>query len=474
MDIFFKKRSGQLSVGMLFIAALVVTLMTGFLFLSITFLQFSTRSFNKAQAFAIAEAGIEYYRWHLAHAPDDFYDSTGGPGPYVHTFYDKDGSSIGTFTLIITPPLVGSTVVTIRSVGVAFADPSIQKIIEVKLAIPSFARYAIAANDTMRFGVGTEVFGEIISNSGIRFDGIAHNLVSSALTAYDDPDHSGANEFAVHTHVSPVDPVVPAVVPDRPDVFVAGRMFPVPAIDFAGMTQDLSSIRSSASSSGIYATSSGAYGFDLVLNASGTYSLYRVTSLRNTGGSCKNSQNQTGWGSWSIQNETLIKTGSFPANGLFFFEDHVWVRGSINGARLTIASGKFPDNQTTRTNIIVNQDLRYTNYDGRDVISLISQNNINIGLYSNDVLRIDAALIAQNGRIGRYYYGSACSPYHVRSSITSYGMIGTNQRYGFAYTDSTGYTSRNLVYDANLLYGPPPSFPLAASQYSLISWEEIQ
>jgi hypothetical protein len=152
----------------------------------------------------------------------------------------------------------------------------------------------------------------------------------------------------------------------------------------------------------------------------------------------------------------------------------VWVRGSINGARLTIASGKFPDNQTTRTNIIVNQDLRYTNYDGRDVISLISQNNINIGLYSNDVLRIDAALIAQNGRIGRYYYGSACSPYHVRSSITSYGMIGTNQRYGFAYTDSTGYTSRNLVYDANLLYGPPPSFPLAASQYSLISWEEIQ
>ncbi|MEN9342152.1 MAG: hypothetical protein RIQ54_408 [Candidatus Parcubacteria bacterium] len=474
MRTFFREQRGQLSVGMLFIAALVVTLMTGFLFLSITFLQFSTRSFNKAQAFAIAEAGIEYYRWHLAHAPDDFHDGTGGAGPYVHTFYDKDGNAVGTFTLTITPPMTGSTVVTVRSTGVTFADPSIQKIIQVKLAVPSFARYAIAANDTMRFGVGTEVFGEIISNGGIRFDGIAHNLVSSALTAYDDPDHSGPDEFAVHTHVNPVDPVFPAAVPDRPDVFFAGRVFPVPAIDFAGMTQDLSSIRSSASSSGVYATSSGAYGFDLVLNASGTYSLYRVTALRNTGGSCRNSQNQTGWGSWSIQNETLIKTGPFPSNGLFFFEDHVWVRGTINGARLTIASGKFPDNQTTRTSITVNQDLRYTNYDGRDVISLIAQNNIHIGLYSNDVLRIDAALIAQNGRIGRYYYGSGCSPYHVRSSITSYGMLGTSQRYGFAYTDSTGYTSRNLVYDANLLYGPPPSFPLAASQYSLISWEEVQ
>lgn len=471
---FFSRASGgQLSVGVLFIAALTVALMTGFIFLAISFLQLSVRGLNKTQAFTIAEAGIEYYRWHLAHAPQDFSDGGGGSGPFVHTYYDKSGNAIGTFSLSITAPASGSTVVTVRSTGATFADTSLEKIIEVKFAIPSFAKYAIAANDNMRFGSGTDVFGEIISNGGIRFDGVAHNLVKSAQTSYDDPDHSGSNEFGVHTHVNPVDPLPPAVVPTRSDVFLAGRSFPVPALDFAGMTQDLNTIRSLASSSGVYATSSGASGFDLLLNASGTYSLYKVTSLLAVPKHCSDS-GQAGWGTWSINSETLIKSGAIPANGLFFFEDHVWVRGKINGSRVTVASGRFPDNASTRTSITVNQDLLYTNYDGRDVIALIAQNNINTGMASADTIRIDAALIAQNGRVGRYYYESDCSPYDHRDTLTSYGMIATNQRYGFAYTDGTGYETRNLVYDSNLLYGPPPSFPLTTSQYSQISWQEIQ
>ena len=38
-------------------------------------------------------------------------------------------------------------------------------------------------------------------------------------------------------------------------------------------------------------------------------------------------------------------------------------------------------------------------------------------------------------------------------------------QYGFAYTGGTGYQIRNLNYDANLLYSPPPYFPLSGSQY---------
>ena len=96
-----------------------------------------------------------------------------------------------------------------------------------------------------------------------------------------------------------------------------------------------------------------------------------------------------------------------------------------------------------------------------------------------DTLRIDAALIAQNGRVGRFYYrapgsSSNCSPYHDRNTLTLYGMLASNQRYGFAYTDGTGYATRNITYDANLLYGPPPSFPLTSSQYSTISWKRIK
>jgi hypothetical protein len=141
---------------------------------------------------------------------------------------------------------------------------------------------------------------------------------------------------------------------------------------------------------------------------------------------------------------------------------------------LTIVSGKFPDSPSTRTSITVNSDLLYTNYDGSDVLSLIAQGNINVGMISEDDLRIDGALIAQNGRVGRYYYAQQCNPHNTRDTITLYGMIGSNLRYGFAYTDGTGYENRNIIYDANLLYSPPPSFPLTSDQYQVVSWEEVR
>jgi hypothetical protein len=51
-------------------------------------------------------------------------------------------------------------------------------------------------------------------------------------------------------------------------------------------------------------------------------------------------------------------------------------------------------------------------------------------------------------------------------------MLASDLRYGWAYTDGTGYTNRVIIYDANLLYGPPPSFPLTASYYTPIFWNE--
>jgi hypothetical protein len=53
-------------------------------------------------------------------------------------------------------------------------------------------------------------------------------------------------------------------------------------------------------------------------------------------------------------------------------------------------------------------------------------------------------------------------------------MIASYARYGFAYTDGTGYNIRNINYDANLLYAPPPSFPLTSDQYEILSWQEVK
>ena len=426
---------------------------------------------SREKAFQIAEAGIDYYRWHLAHDPLDFKDGTNLAGPYVHNYQDKDGNTIGQFSLTITPPALGSTIVTVQSTGKIFDGSNSSRTIEEVLGMPSLAKYAVVNNAAVRFGEGTEVFGPIHSNGGIRFDGLAHNVVTSAVASYDDPDHLGGVEYGVHTHLAPVDSLPPANVPTRADVFMAGRQFPVPAIDFNSLTTDLAQIKTAAQSAGRYFAGSGKSGYHLILKTNDTFDLYKVKKLRNVSGSCDN-PGQTGWGSWSSDSEDFVGNYSFPTNGLIFLEDNVWVSGQINTARLTIASGVFPESAETETSITVNNDLLYTNYDGQDVISLIAQNNFNVGLYSEDNLEIDGAIIAKNGRAGRYYYGSSCGSDYRRNTLTLFGMIVSNGRYGFSYVDGTGYEIRHLTYDGNLLYNPPPSFPLTTDQYQVISWQE--
>jgi hypothetical protein len=470
-------QQGSILVQTLVFSGIAVMFLTGLVSWTTLNLKSMKQTVNREVAMHIAEAGIDYYRWHLAHAPQDFKDGTGVPGPYFHTFKDKDGVVLGGFSLTITPPVVGSTIVTIRSTGTSSSTPPKSRTIETKMAIPSWAKFAVAANDYMRFGEGTEVFGAIHSNKGIRFDGVTHNLVTSSLASYDDPDHGGGVEFGVHTHVAPVDPLPPVAVPNRADVFMAGRQFPVAAVDFAGITANLAQIKADAISGGKYFAPSGLSGYHVILKNNDTFDLYKVKALANVPNGCANDLTQTGWGSWSIKsggnNQQFVANYAIPANGLIFLEDNVWVDGLINTVRVTIASGKFPDNAATRTSITINNDLLYTNYDGQDSIALIAQNNINAGLFSEDDLRVDGALIAQNGRVGRFYYNNNCSPNDVRTKITLYGTLASNQRYGFAYTDGSGYQTRNIIYDANMLYSPPPSFPLTSDQYQMISWKEI-
>ncbi|MDP2741175.1 MAG: hypothetical protein Q8O66_00595 [bacterium] len=481
-----KNQQGQILIQIIVFGSVAVLIFGGLVGWASVNIGISKREFNRELAIQIAEAGIDYYRWHLAHAPQDFQDGTGVPGPYTHIYYDKNDDPIGRFILTITPPPVGSTLVGIRSEGRVDTDAIVKRTIAVQMSIPSWAKFSVAANADIRFGEGTEVYGLLHSNGGIRFDGLAHNIVSSARADYNDPDHIGNNEFSVHTHRNappgngvndnfrPLEAPPTAPVPDRSDIFESSRQFPVPAIDFTGMTTDLAQIKTDAEADGRYFASSGTLGYHIILK-NDTFDLYRVTSLIAPPWGCNNSQSQTGWGSWSIQAELLILQNQiFPNNGLIFVEDNTWVDGQINSARLTIASARFPDNPATRTSITINKDILYTNYDGQDVVALMAQQNINAGLKSNNILRIDAALVAQNGRIGRYYYRSACDPDRIKNIITLYGTLITNQRYGFAYTDGSGYQTRNIIYDANLLYTPPPSFPLTSDQYTTLSWKEVK
>ncbi|MDD5040456.1 MAG: pilus assembly PilX N-terminal domain-containing protein [Patescibacteria group bacterium] len=500
-----KNRTG----GSIYIPVLIITtLFVSLASISTTYvlsrMRVAGHSAHAEAAFQVAEAGIEYYRWHLAHAQEDYQDGTGASGPYLHSYTDADGNAFGQFTLDITAPPAGSTVAEIRSLGSTTASTLVERAITAKLGRPSFTNFAVVANDNMRFGEGTEVFGPIHSNYGIRFDGFAHNVVSSSEITYNDPDHSGADEWAVHTHLTPVDAAPPTELASRPDVFAAGRVIDAGSVSFTGISGEFDDLQEEAESGGIYLTDSGTEGYHVKFLPGEKVGIYRVTAQK----TCRKYTcfwlwcwwtNYTSTNLWSIETESTfdyhgVDSGSLsmPANGLIFIEDDVWVDGQVNGSRVSIIAAKAPYS-SGNASIIINNDLTYTNYDGTDAIGLIAQDSILAGFYSEDDLRVDAAQIAQKGKVGRLYYAAdsgtfdpaSCNQNYVRSTYTNYGAIGTNQRYGFAYvcggagnpacapcgTTASGYCIRNLYYDENFYFAPPPFFPVT-DQYRVLTWEQ--
>jgi len=474
-----RKTKTYILIYVLIYSTVSIIILSGALVWSYSFYLSINRQIKAKKAFSIAESGTEIYRWYLNHFREDYQGISG-----EYNFKNRLEETIGKYKLEVTPPLSGSTIVKIKSTGNLLND-NIEKIIEITLGIPSLAKYSVVSNSNIRFGEGTVVYGEIHSNGGIRFDGVANNLISSALETYDDPDHDGPNEWAVHTHRSPIDPLPPTEWNNRPEVFKAGRRRGVPQIDFIGISYNLAELKNLASTTGVYVGFSGnnRWGYEIIFKENGTFDLYRVNSVFSHSNCSFYDIGRVGYtnvneryfrNTWSITNKTFISNYNIPTSGIIFVEDNVWVSGKIKDKRIIVASAKFPDNPNERTNIIINNDLSYTHYDGKDVIGLIAQRNIYVGLKSEDDLRIDAALIAQNGRVGRIHYTSGCGPEYIRATITVYGMIGSNIRYGFAWTDGTGYRNRILIYDYNLLYGPPPRFPLASEFYEILKFREIK
>jgi hypothetical protein len=109
---------------------------------------------KKQQALNMAEAGLNYYLWHLNHNNTDYRDGTGGTsapdptlgyGPYVHNYVDSDGVKEGTYTLYIKPQGSGSTIVTVRSIGQA-AGTNIKRTVQAQIGSPSFANYGVVSD----------------------------------------------------------------------------------------------------------------------------------------------------------------------------------------------------------------------------------------------------------------------------------------------------------------------------------------
>lgn len=452
-------------IVVIFIFSLVMMAVLGNAAMQYRVLRSSTA---KEQAFDIAEAGINYYQWHLAHFPVDFKDGTGaapttqsdfgGVACYPHTYIDKDtNQTLGKYCLQITAPLVGSTIVTIKSIGYAASNSSVKRNITTLYGIPSFAKYAFLTNTDVWIGSSETVSGELHANGGIRFDGTGNAPITSSKSTYSCQTYHGCGPTT------------------KAGVWGAAAQatknfwdYPVGNVDFSSLTSDFATLKSTAQTSGIYLSPSNTQGYSLVFNANSTVSVYKVTSLSShaTGFDVDGNSHPE---DLDYNGRTLQFTQAIPSSGVIYVEDRTWVEGTVS-ARTMVAAAKLPYNAATAPSIIIPNNIVYTAKDGSVSLGLVAQKDVLLSYAAPTNLEIDAAMVAQNGSVQNYYFSG-----NIKNTITIYGAIASYGIWTWSWVNGSGqttggYQNTSTSYDSNLLYAPPPSFPLTSSGYQQITW----
>jgi hypothetical protein len=475
------------------------------------------------ESFNIAEAGINYYLWHMSHNSGDYKDGQTTPatpdpvlgyGPYTHHYINSNLQDEGTFTLWIKPQGGGSTIVTIRSIGKTNRSNA-TRTVEARIGAPSFASYAVASDTALWFGNTETATGPVHSNQGIRMDGASSSDVTSSNTNYTPPislGGDGANHPGVWCSPSVTTPVN---CNSRSKI---DWRYPVPTIDFNQVVGDLCNMKktaflSSSSTASLVAASNpcsqtpttrtaaylpqrsttGAYtltkGYLIQLNNNGTYDLYSVNAEND-----RLSPYTSALTLSSIANSITV-----PSSGVIFAEDNVWVRSNPTfSGRVTIAAGRLATNSVAE--IVIADDLIYSTKSGADVLGLVSEGSITVAPYAPPAtgsfdFEIDAAVIAQSGDVE--------FPVNYRSSTSMctrgwknsdqkflfYGSVATRQTWTWTYVLGnsscgnavyvpsegkymSGIINNNTQYDYNLMFSPPPNFPIT-STYNVLSWREV-
>ncbi|MCX6738715.1 MAG: pilus assembly PilX N-terminal domain-containing protein, partial [Candidatus Parcubacteria bacterium] len=230
-----KQQSGSLSITVLVFVSIFVMVFVGLATLSLSQSRVQRNKEQGLTALEIAEAGFDYYKWFLAHSPDDMQDGTGQAGPYVHDYVDPETSSLGKFSLQVSGDVQCGKIarVDITSTGWMNENPSLKKVIYGSYARPSAASYSYITEASVLAGPDRVVYGPFHSNGGVNFQGHNFSSVTSKLPTWDctsDYDCSPRN-------------------PNAPGVMGTGGSqsfwrWPVPNIDFSILSQNISNVYS--------------------------------------------------------------------------------------------------------------------------------------------------------------------------------------------------------------------------------------
>ena len=475
-----RKIKGTVLAYILVIMSVVTIVLVSMLSYISNQLIFSINRVEKEKAFQIAEAGIYYYRWYLAHNTSgktaqelESFWQTGGVLGFSSGEIDYEG--IGKYVLEITPPDSGSTIVNVESTGWTDKEPNIKRKVKVRFRRPSWSEYIFLSNSFMNFGDEAEVYGKVHSNAGIRFDGIAHNTVSALPASFDDPSHGGGFlDFGVHTHQVTADPSAPSypwpdgTVPSHPDVFEGGREFPVPEVSFSGVTSDLANMKTASQTGSNKYFNNVGVGRMIYLKSDGTFDTCAVESFQNTSNyRVKRYLRNSGSGTCSTCSGDCLSNYQIPNNGIIFVENNILFKGVANDIKVSVVAANLSGGTPADIFIgIDDNDIRYNAYDCNNKIGLVAQRNVTVlGDCPND-FTVDAALLAQTGKVGINN-----ASFSNKNSLTFNGAI-VSYLQPYFNTGVSGFAVRFYNFDNNLLYCPPPYFP-TGTEYSIDLWEEL-
>ena len=436
----------------------------------------------RAEAFGIAEAGLEYYRWFLSHFPGNITNGTGQNGPFVVPYNDPEGGTVGTYTLSIVGNSACGAVqsIEVTSKGIPNDDPSVSSTLSARYSAPSVAAYSYIVGSSVWAGADRVINGPYHSNGGVRMDGTANAPVSSSLSTWNCTSNFGC---------SPTQPSAPGVVGSGGNQNL--WTYPTPQVDFAGIAANFSTLKSTAATSGIYLPqySSGnvkgaAYkkGYHLIFNSNSTVTVKRVTSINKltnvypVDGSSGYTDDYT-----KINNETLYQTYALPSDcSLIFVEDNTWVEGIVNGKVTVVAAGVV--DTSFKPDIVLRGNITYASMDGTDGLTVIGAKNILIAPDSPQNMTLNGIFVAQSGAFGRNYYyypsGGCNGTYEPRGTLTILGTTVSNLRTGTAWGNgcgsgsNAGYQTRIDAFDRQNATNPPPFTPITSTQWQFVDWQQ--
>src|SRR3989344_9411067 len=124
--------------------------------------------YGREQALAIAEAGLEYYRWFLAHNPNDLTNGTGLPGPYTYTVDDPEGGTLGVASLTVAGNSSCNVIqsIDITSRGTSDTNSAFSRTLFGRYMRRSVAAYSYLLNSNVHAGSDRVITGPYHSNGG--------------------------------------------------------------------------------------------------------------------------------------------------------------------------------------------------------------------------------------------------------------------------------------------------------------------